>query len=677
MNLESLVRDYCLFFRDSRIESGWIEGVQKNKLIVKPLQGKTQFLPPNRILFSWRKPVPPKSIEEAHAILRLDVEKAQELKTKQDLETIHDLLESGKEYRLEEISEDFLDSTDDPLEMISLLLALREDSRWFKCNRNLSYTPRSPQELEQIDIQNAREQERTQKAEQLQAWIARLESNSQPSPVDLGGEAKTWLDSLLHILIHGHECRQWKDMAPLLGWGQVMGYAEERKLKLWMERAGRSVTPTLLILLRANAQMDFPAEVRRESDEISRSPLPEHPSVSEHFPTFTIDAEKTEDYDDAFTVYEWNTAGLELEVHITDFCHAVSPDSLVFLEAENRLSSLYTPEGVIPMLPAGLSNEAFSLKAGVERSVLSFHFNLFRKGGWKLVRVQPQRIRVQQNLSYEQADALIERKESFWEMLDTCCGILRQHRIDSGALNLTRKEFEIDISDPQNVIIRKLDRNSAANRIIEELSILVNRETGRFFQKKQQPGIFRTQAAYELVKDVPEGEPLSLEHISIEAAKLSMVPSAHAGLGCEIYMQATSPIRRFIDLITQRQLRYLLAETDCEFSNEQLMRWAESIQIRQREYTRAEREVTHYWKSRYLQQHPGYIHAARVRRQLPNKRTEYELVELDYLFVTTGFDSLAEGETLFLMLEEIHLDPLRLSVRPRQPNEESTLHQLS
>ena len=52
--LESLVSKYCIFFRDNRMEFGWIEVSQKHKALVVPLQGKKQFLPTNRILFSWK-----------------------------------------------------------------------------------------------------------------------------------------------------------------------------------------------------------------------------------------------------------------------------------------------------------------------------------------------------------------------------------------------------------------------------------------------------------------------------------------------------------------------------------------------------------------------------------------------------------------------------------------------
>ncbi|HBJ46539.1 MAG TPA: hypothetical protein DDY69_04310, partial [Deltaproteobacteria bacterium] len=143
-----------------------------------------------------------------------------------------------------------------------------------------------------------------------------------------------------------------------------------------------------------------------------------------------------------------------------------------------------------------------------------------------------------------------------------------------------RKEFDFDISDPQHIRISPLNRNSDANRIIEELAISVNRETGRLFQEADFPGIYRTQSSYEIIKEVEEGTQLSMEHLRIEPARLSTIPGSHAGLGCEVYMQITSPIRRFVDLITQQQLKLLIEKKDPVFSIEDMMRWSEEISLR-------------------------------------------------------------------------------------------------
>ena len=53
MDPASYVNRFCLFFRDGRIDAGWISALQKNKLAIQPLQGKVLFLAPNRLLFDW------------------------------------------------------------------------------------------------------------------------------------------------------------------------------------------------------------------------------------------------------------------------------------------------------------------------------------------------------------------------------------------------------------------------------------------------------------------------------------------------------------------------------------------------------------------------------------------------------------------------------------------------
>ena len=108
-----------------------------------------------------------------------------------------------------------------------------------------------------------------------------------------------------------------------------------------------------------------------------------------------------------------------------------------------------------------------------------------------------------------------------------------------------------------------------------------------------------------------------------------------------------------------------------------MIHWAELIQTRQREYNRAEREVVHYWKSRYLQQHTNLTYLTRVRRQLPQKRTEFEITELNYVFSTGGFDKLEPESEILLLLEEVQLEPLRLKLRPCESDQDFQRHSWS
>ena len=128
-------------------------------------------------------------------------------------------------------------------------------------------------------------------------------------------------------------------------------------------------------------------------------------------------------------------------------------------------------------------------------------------------------------------------------------------------------------------------------------------------------------------------------------------------------MHATSPLRRFVDLLTQHQLKNLINNAEPVFSSEDMMRWAEAITLRQRKYNRAEKNILQYWKFRYLHQHMKELFEAKVRKQLSNNNTEIELMELDCIAQVSGLRGYNEEEQIVLRINEVGLDPLKLVVR--------------
>jgi len=645
------------------MEYGWIEAVHKNKLIVVPEKGKNQFLPSNRIAFSWRGKKLAYNVSEAHELLEQHLKTAFHFMEKLELETIHSLLDEVREYTIDEIAADFLDDPKDSVCKLGLFVVLREDLFWFKHNRNLTYTPRTADELEVLRIQLARKKERQQRADIIQEWIKQLESGEWNGNLERTTDQQFWLDQLLDILIKGAESQHWKEMSSHLKWEATLGYDEEKMLKNWLEKAGSAVSPSRLTLLRADIRKKFPEEILSEVERTRHFPLSAVDRIPEKIPTFTIDAEKTQDYDDAFSVIEFCEDKLEIAIHITDLSSFVFPGDKLFEEAEDRISSVYTIEESVPMFPELLSNDTFSLKAGEERNVFSYNFTIFKNGTWKLNNVVCQIVRVWENLSYKHADQLIHEDRDFWGLLHKFCQLAQEKRIENGALNIARKEFEFDISNPEQIRILKLNRNSPSSRIIEELAIAVNRETGRLFHEAEFPGIYRTQSSYKIVKDQEDENQQFPENIRVEPARLSTIAGIHAGLGCEVYMRATSPIRRFVDLITQLQLKNLINNVEPVFSSEDMMRWAEAITLRQRKYNRAGKNILQYWKFKYLHQHMKELFEATVRKQLSNKYTEIELLEVDCIAQVSGLRGYKEEEQIILRINEVGLDPLKLVVR--------------
>ena len=100
-------------------------------------------------------------------------------------------------------------------------------------------------------------------------------------------------------------------------------------------------TPEHLVCRLLLEKKDWLA-VQDLSDQ-SLSGLDQVPDTHE---TLTIDGPKTRDFDDALTVISWNTTSIQLAVHITDLSRVLHPGTPLFHEAEQRISSVYTPEAV-------------------------------------------------------------------------------------------------------------------------------------------------------------------------------------------------------------------------------------------------------------------------------------------------------------------------------------------
>jgi len=86
---------------------------------------------------------------------------------------------------------------------------------------------------------------------------------------------------------------------------------------------------------------------------------------------FTIDPTSARDLDDALHVKALPDGKVEIGVHIADVSHFVSPGSLCDLEAQNRSTTVYLVDQVIPMLPRPLCEIACSLNENVDRLAFS------------------------------------------------------------------------------------------------------------------------------------------------------------------------------------------------------------------------------------------------------------------------------------------------------------------
>ncbi|XGV96731.1 MAG: ribonuclease R family protein [Leptolyngbya sp. BL-A-14] len=176
--------------------------------------------------------------------------------------------------------------------------------------------------------------------------------------------------------------------------------------------------------------------------------------------TITIKADSsqinTDSLDDALTLEQLKGGHWRLGVHIADVAHYVEPDSPIDREARKRGTSVYLGDLVIPMLPDAIAHSLCAFKAEHDRLAVSVLVTLDAEGQVVEYEIQPTVIKVDHQLSYQQAQAILERataQESsdvdiqelapVFDLLDQLSAVsqaLKQQRHQRGAFELNLPE---------------------------------------------------------------------------------------------------------------------------------------------------------------------------------------------------------------------------------------------
>jgi exoribonuclease-2 len=321
-------------------------------------------------------------------------------------------------------------------------------------------------------------------------------------------------------------------------------------------------------------------------------------------PAFTIDDDDTLEVDDAITVRSEGNK-LVVGIHIADVSCFVAKGDTLDLEAAARSSTIYLPANTVRMFPDRLSTDLASLRRGEDRPAFTVEVEFdeqFNRVGHRLVLST---IHIDRRLSYDEADRLICDPQDN-PILRTLHGIalrLQQERTANGAITLRRAEIQVHVDD-SGIHVGKLDPNSPSRLLVTELMVLCNRLAADFASLHNLPVVYRTQEPRDASITLPTGnlDPLSFEKLrkSFKRSRLSLTPGPHSGLGVSAYTQASSPIRRFADLVTQRQFAAFLKTEALPYSRDELTGILTGAETSEQEIRGIEDRSTNYWLLEYL-----------------------------------------------------------------------------
>ncbi|MBN1552855.1 RNB domain-containing ribonuclease [bacterium] len=344
--------------------------------------------------------------------------------------------------------------------------------------------------------------------------------------------------------------------------------------------------------------------------------------------TFTIDNRETKDRDDALSLRILSENKLELGIHITDVAEYIVPDSFLDLEARERSQTLYMPDQVIPMFPVEFSEQYASLLPGEDRRCLSTLVTLTPQGNILHYRITPSVIRVKRCLTYQDVDLMIH--DNPFRLMKTVTDALRQKRVEQGAIVMPRPEVILRVNEDKSIFVTKRERETASQSIVSECMILSNWLAATYASERNGPFPYRYQdPPKEPIPVVENGfDPLVSyrQRRLMNRALSSITPKRHFSLGVEAYSTITSPLRRYFDILAQRQLKNML-NTKLLYSTEELQNLLYEIDTTASRTNTIVANRERYWLTKHLQKYEGTLFDAVVLDRFPRR---YQVWILDY-----------------------------------------------
>ena len=316
-----------------------------------------------------------------------------------------------------------------------------------------------------------------------------------------------------------------------------------------------------------------------------------------HLTALAIDDEGSSDPDDALSLEDGR-----LWVHIADAAAMITPDSAADLEARSRAANLYLPEGTIRMLPDGATS-VLALGLDDISPALSFGFRPGPDGEIGEVEIVPSWVRVTR-LTYEEAEARLEERP--FNELYALAMRYQERRKRGGAIEINLPEVRIRVDREGRVVIRPLPP-LGSRELVREAMLMTGEAVARFALQNQIPIPFTGQEG-PLIEETAEARTMSemfaLRRLIRPSQQLS-TPAPHSGLGMALYVQATSPLRRYLDLVVHQQLRAFLAGLPLLNEQEVMARVGEARAV-SGSVRWAERQSNQHWTLVYLQQNPDW-----------------------------------------------------------------------
>ena len=384
----------------------------------------------------------------------------------------------------------------------------------------------------------------------------------------------------------------------------------------------------------------------------------------------TIDGDDAKDFDDAIGIEKLSNGNYLLGVHIADVTHYVKEGTSLGMDAEERATSVYLVDRVIPMLPHQLSNGICSLNPHVDRLTMSCDMEIDSTGKILNYDVYESVINSKMRMTYKKVNKYLEEGiveegyEEFTRELDLMKELsllLRKKRDERGQINFDVPEIKITVDEEGKPILIGERERGIGEKLIEDFMIAANESVAEYITNIGYPMVYRIHEVpndkkireyFMLLKSLghnikikgkfSEFRPKQMQELldglkdskdydmlselglrAMQKAVYSIENVGHFGLASKCYCHFTSPIRRYPDDTVHRVLKMIihgdeLTGRDLIDLSHKLDREATHSSLKERNAVDCERDVDDMKMAEYMHDHIGEIFTGRVSSVVPS-----------------------------------------------------------
>lgn len=516
---------YALFDDAGRFHAGRVMSEADSSMQVELDSGKRVKVKSANVLLRFEKPQPAELIAQAQALsAEIDLDLAWEFAP-------------DSEFGFADLARDYFDAAAGPEKQAAALFRLFEAPHYFR-RLGKGLFRKAPEETVKAALL-AIERKKQQQA-QIAGWAEELIEGRCPPPVR---------EQLYRILFKPDK--------------------NGPEYKAVVDAARRSQRAPLDLLQRAGAidnayQFHWRRFLFEQFPHGTGFPALAAPEVKDKLPTaavqaFSIDDSATTEIDDALSVQGLGSGTVVLGIHIAAPGLAIAPDSALDKLARDRLSTVYMPGWKLTMLPDAVV-QAYTLTEGRECPAVSLYVTFDETTlEVKASETKLERVPIVANLRHDQLDTVITEASltgaapagyAFAPELAFCFRLAqalkaRREVVRGKPETFNRPDYNFRLegsgAEPdgsERVLIGVRQRGAPLDLIVAEAMILANSTWGGWLAECGVPGIYRSQAS--LAPGIK--------------VRMGVKPAPHAGMGVAQYTWATSPLRRYVDLVNQWQI---------------------------------------------------------------------------------------------------------------------------